>query len=99
MFGGYYFDLDLEVVTPVLLNTNTTFATVEIQGKNFVFQAFLAGVPKHPIFRKALGFMLEYYQRKRIYSGYVWMGPLTMRDAIDSAVKNATGAQKEEISS
>jgi hypothetical protein len=94
MFGGYYFDLDLEVITPVLLKDSDTFATVTVDKKN-VFQAFLAGTPKHPIFRKALDLMLEYYKKTRKPNG--WMGTITMRAALDSVVKAANVVERGEI--
>jgi hypothetical protein len=97
MFGGYYFDLDLEVITPVLLKDSVTFATVTVADENSVFQAFLAGAPKHPIFRKALNFMLEYYQGKRTIRENDFMGPMTMRAALDSFVQGATAVEQGEI--
>jgi hypothetical protein len=94
MFGGYYFDLDLEVITPVLLKDSDTFATVRVKRNNF-FHGFLAGTPKHPIFRKALDLMLEYYKSTRKPNG--WMGIRTMQAAVDSVVESATTVERGGI--
>merc|ERR1712157_99606 len=45
--GGYYFDVDLEVVEPYIVPKNVTFVTVQ-SAHNF-FQAFIASTPYHPI--------------------------------------------------
>jgi hypothetical protein len=57
--GGYYFDVDMEVVEAFRPSRDTTFVTVEA-GQTF-FQSFLASDPKNRILGQALDEMLVYY--------------------------------------
>jgi len=67
--GGYYFDVDMVVVKPLLLASNITFATpaeyrnneqTDLQG---LFNSFLASAPKHPILRTNLDLFLQHYRK------------------------------------
>ena len=74
--GGYYFDIDLKVVQPVALDhkkANISFVTVhETASYMGFFQAFIASTQRNPILKKALDFMLEYYEKRRSISGNIW---------------------------
>jgi len=88
--GGYYFDVDLKTVNPVMLSNDTGFATVlDIFGRNF-FQAFLAASPRHPILEEALRIMLAYYENPVQLEGEN-VGPSTLRDAYDSVLNKTSG--------
>ena len=62
--GGYYFDIDIGVVTPVRLADGVGFATAleaklnNDQPRLGIFQAFMAAAPRHPILKEALDIML-----------------------------------------
>jgi hypothetical protein len=64
LYGGYYFDVEVQVIDPVLLrsgNEKVSFITaVEASEKGF-FEAFVASSPKHPILKRTLDKMAEYY--------------------------------------
>jgi hypothetical protein len=61
--GGYYFDVDIQVIHPIALEQNTSFSSV-VSSTGVFFQAFLAASPQHPILQRTLQEMLYYYQNK-----------------------------------
>mmetsp|Transcript_20644 Transcript_20644/g.25536 ORF Transcript_20644/g.25536 Transcript_20644/m.25536 type:complete len:318 (-) Transcript_20644:248-1201(-) len=61
LHGGYYFDSDMEVITPPLLPPDTTFATVIQPRRKDFFQSFMASNPSNPILLRALKNMLAVY--------------------------------------
>lgn len=86
--GGYYFDIDIRAINPVLLGPNVTFSSVrEKEIKNF-FQAFLASTPGHPVMRETLRIVLAYYEGKHKLHGA--MGPSTMGDGFQAASSNSS---------
>ena len=64
LYGGYYLDVELEVMEPVILkDPDVSFITaVEASHKGF-FEAFVACTPKHPILKLTLDKMAEYYKQ------------------------------------
>jgi len=99
--GGYYFDVDLEVIEPLIFLANTNnyekdddravveFATVletgDFGGAGF-FQAFTAGSKGHPIFAYALEEMLQFYVAAKKRDSVVNLGPVTLRAAYNKYV-------------
>ena len=82
--GGYYFDMDLKTVNPVVPSAATTFATAEEPGGEGFFQAFLATVPNHPALKYCLDEMVTFYtdkQRAPMKTG--GMGTVTLRRAYE----------------
>lgn len=72
--GGYYFDVDIKVVSAVRLDPDISFSSVREEIKknkqNFnFFQAFLASAPKHSVMRETLRYMLAYYEGKHKLHG------------------------------
>jgi mannosyltransferase OCH1-like enzyme len=61
LHGGYYFDVDLEVVRPVRLDSSVSFSTVNNSQSGFFFQAFLATSPGHPVIKTNLRIMMNAY--------------------------------------
>ena len=63
--GGYYFDIDMEVVRPIVdVSPETTFISVTspaLDGKTF-FQSFMAAAPQHPMLRLNLDLFLKHYR-------------------------------------
>mmetsp|Transcript_4772 Transcript_4772/g.10137 ORF Transcript_4772/g.10137 Transcript_4772/m.10137 type:complete len:360 (-) Transcript_4772:1848-2927(-) len=97
--GGYYFDVDIRVVNPVLLKPDVVFSSVreEIKKKksfNF-FQAFLASAPRHAVIRETLKIMLAYYEGRHELHG--WMGVSTMGDGFKAAAANPNEMGKIRI--
>ena len=86
--GGYYFDIDLEVVNIVNLEPEITFSTAS-SGNDQFFQAWLACAPRHPVIAKGLQFTLEYYQGKRELHGL--MGTSVLKDAFDAVSEEERG--------
>eukprot|EP00527_Entomoneis_sp_CCMP2396_P007705 CAMPEP_0198142468 /NCGR_PEP_ID=MMETSP1443-20131203/5247_1 /TAXON_ID=186043 /ORGANISM="Entomoneis sp., Strain CCMP2396" /LENGTH=506 /DNA_ID=CAMNT_0043805483 /DNA_START=308 /DNA_END=1828 /DNA_ORIENTATION=- len=60
--GGYYIDVDMKALRPVILKANTTFASV--QSNQGFFNAFTAAQPGHSIVYHSLQIMLRYYQNR-----------------------------------
>jgi mannosyltransferase OCH1-like enzyme len=61
LHGGYYFDIDLEVVKALPMDPKVSFSTVRDNLFGYFFQAFLAATPGHPVLRENLQTMMEFY--------------------------------------
>jgi len=94
--GGYYFDVDIQVVKPLRLADGVGFATANefAGGSGGFFQAFLAAAPGHPILKQALYKMLLYYEGKlKAHRKGANMGTSTLKDAFDAVPE----AQRGEV--
>ena len=60
--GGYYFDIDMEVIQPILLNDGISFSSAVSTLFPVFFQSYLASTARHPILRSNLDTMEEYYR-------------------------------------
>lgn len=71
--SGYYFDADIVMVKPVVLQDNemefSTCCQDERVAPRGFFQAFLTSRPKHPILKEALRLMDLHYQKVYQSSG------------------------------
>lgn len=66
LYGGYFFDSDVEVRVPYVPHPQATFSTaIEASGSGF-FQAFLAATPHHPVMQVTLENMVAYYDKALI---------------------------------
>ena len=95
--GGYYFDVDIKVIEPVLLEDDIAFSSVreELKRKkafNF-FQAFLASAPNHPVLRETTRIMLDYYEGRHALHGF--MGVSTMGDGYKAALESHPDEMKK----
>jgi hypothetical protein len=83
LVGGYYFDIDIRVVQPVLLQADIAFSTaiIPLGAVSPFFQAFMAMQPRHPLMLKNMEDMIEFY--KTIDPAEYMMGPKTLRTAYD----------------
>ncbi len=79
LHGGYYFDVDLLVVKPYVVPTNTTLVTVLGFYSNF-FQAFIAAEQGNPILLRSLRIMLEMLRNERVVRLGL-LGPSALVDA------------------
>jgi Methyltransferase domain len=90
--GGYYLDVDLRVVEPVVPEPDVSFSTVEMsyerQTGGWFFQAFLASAPRSLLMLKTLEVMDEYYYKKKQSR---IMGPETMKEAFNSLTDEEIG--------
>jgi hypothetical protein len=102
--GGYYFDIDLQVIEPINLDrknqyygngTYISFATAKeapgIKNDKGFFQAFLASTPHHPIMRRALNNTLDYFEGRYKPRGSLW-GVSVIADAHDSMSLHERGS-------
>ena len=64
LYGGYYFDVDLEVVKPVQLDPKVTFSTSLDGSDAYFFQAYWASTPRHPILKENLRTMTHFYKNR-----------------------------------
>lgn len=90
--GGYYFDVDLQVITPIQgLSSKINFITSRETGdfgSSGFFQAFTAATPGHAILKQALQEMLEFYKDQHSGgSGTHQLGTTTLRRAHDKIVR------------
>lgn len=101
LHGGYYFDVDMEVIQPFLTSrlsqevtpeqisghpgldlSDLRFATVWSVQQDSFFQSFMASTPGHPILKRALEILYEYYEGRRpSLNGTSILGPLTLLEA------------------
>jgi len=64
LYGGYYFDVDMEVVTPVILPSNIKFSTAWDATFGHMFNSYMAVSPKHPILETYVNVVIDYYDKK-----------------------------------
>jgi len=88
--GGYYFDVDIRVVKPVLLSEKISFATVVTEDDAQFFQAFLASEPQSPILREAFAEMICVYTHHENLRG-ILVGPITLKRAYDKVKTDERG--------
>lgn len=83
LWGGYYFDVDLKVVKPIVLSRGESFVTVLERGQQNFFQAFLAAVPGQEVLLESMRLLLEYYKGNHLVR-HNKIGPSTLKDAYDA---------------
>lgn len=88
--GGYYFDTDMRSVVPVPVPNDVSFVTAYESGRKALCNSVLFTTPGHPIMRKALDVMLEFYQRKHQVRS-INMGTATLRDAFNETPEQQRG--------
>jgi mannosyltransferase OCH1-like enzyme len=81
--GGYYFDIDMEVVNTWIPNPNVAFATVEEPDQTSFFQSFLASEKEGRLMGEALDQMLIFYERRMTRKDML-LGPDTLKWAYAS---------------
>jgi hypothetical protein len=79
--GGYYFDVDIEVVKPFIVPNDVSFSTVNDGSDTHFFQAFMASVPSSLILEQTLEVMLNYYKLPEFNRPIIKLGPSTLFDA------------------
>lgn len=85
--GGYYFDIDMEVIMPFVAPNNVSFVTVWGGIFHEFFQSFIAASAGNAIVRQSMREMLGYLNvtTKRKLRGNI--GPITLLMAYDAATK------------
>lgn len=81
--GGYYFDIDMEVIVPFVADPNVTFVS-PVAAKNKgteLFNSFIAASPRHPILKRSLIGIVDFLGGKMCQGGM--LGPCTLRYAYD----------------
>ena len=86
LHGGYYFDVDIEVIDPVMLDRDgLEFASVYNAERAYFFQAFIAVPAKSPIMKGAMDAMvdaysgeLQYRYEKHLNDAVYLMGCITL---------------------
>jgi hypothetical protein len=81
--GGYYFDIDMEVVNTWIPNRNVAFATVEEPDGTDFFQSFLASEKEGRLMGEALDQMLIFYEKSKTRKDML-LGPATLKWAYES---------------
>lgn len=65
LYGGYYFDVDMQTVTPYIAPSNVSFSSVRAYDAN-IFNSFMASTPKHKMLKNGIDQTLKFYgQQKR----------------------------------
>jgi hypothetical protein len=82
--GGYYFDVDIEVMEAFIVPNDVTFSTVIDDSDMHFFQAFMASVPSSPILEQTLEVMLNYYGLPEFNRPLMKLGPSTLFDAYNN---------------
>ena len=85
LYGGYYFDVDIEVIEPYVHNSTILFTTVMDWDNIGIFQAFLASSPGHPVIKANLDVMLLFYKHHFSERTFI-MGPMTLVEAYRALV-------------
>jgi mannosyltransferase OCH1-like enzyme len=80
--GGYYFDVDMEVVKTWIPNPNVAFATVDAPNHMGFFQSFLASEKEGRLMREALDQLLIFYEMRKSRKG-ILLGVATLKWAYE----------------
>jgi hypothetical protein len=88
--GGYYFDIDLQVIEAPPVTLANRFVTALTPDKKEFFQALLFASPRHPALKLACETMLDYYRNHmgRAFMGGAHMGTETLRVAYEKWSSN-----------
>jgi mannosyltransferase OCH1-like enzyme len=89
--GGFYFDVDMEVVQAFLPDSNATFVTVYNPKRMAFFQSFLATEPGNRILREAFDVMLDYYRQNKVDSVSLRLGPASLFAALNAVPLSERG--------
>jgi hypothetical protein len=81
--GGYYFDVDMEVVNPWIPNRNVAFATVDQPDTKRYFQSFLVSEKGGRLLEESLDEMLIFYEKRKTRKD-ILLGPDTLKWAVES---------------
>merc|ERR1719223_167659 len=77
--GGYYFDIDLDVVEAYIPEDTVLFVTAEDFTNTYFFQAVLFASKKNNIIQKALETEIDYYEGRLQLQKYRLKGPTTLQ--------------------
>lgn len=91
LYGGYYFDIDLDVVEPYIAPDDINFVTVSQPVSNIFFQAFIASTPRHPILADNIKKLILVSQNKIELKRYGpkqvhFVGPETLRMSYNDVI-------------
>jgi len=89
--GGYYFDVDMEVVQPYEADDDVGFVTALDGSRLRYFQSFLAAKPNSPILVAALDVMLAYYSIPLEDRPAIKVGPETLWEAVNAVPASRRG--------
>ena len=84
LYGGYYFDVDMQTVTPYVAPSDVSFSSSRtIDG--FIFNSFIASTPKHQMLQLGIDETLDFYHQKfhrcrDSYNGRL-LGPCLLKEA------------------
>jgi len=97
--GGYYFDVDMEVVQAYEAGDDVGFVTALDGSRLRYFQSFLAAEPSSPILLAALDVMIAYYSIPLEDRPDIKVGPETLLEAVNAVPASRRGkvAIMEEI--
>jgi hypothetical protein len=88
--GGYYFDVNLEVLQAYTPPNDVNFLTVLDSGLR-AFLGFVAVSPSSPILEKTLEVMLNYYKLSDFNRPDINLGPVTLIDAVQDTPRAKLG--------
>lgn len=92
-YAGYYFDVDMEVINPYVVEdlSKTTFVSVR-DTEQTLFQSFVASTARNPVLKKAFDVMLDYYEgrhKKCTRQNSCLMGTHTLMDAYRAVIASS----------
>ena len=95
LYGGYYFDVDMGVVTPYIVDdtSKTSFVSVRDSDES-LFQSFVASTARNPILKEAFKIMMDYYEGRHktcTVQNSCLMGTRTLMDAFQSVTASDYG--------
>ena len=84
-YGGYYFDVDMQVVQPFVAPPGVQFVTVKDAARENFFQSFLATTAQNFILKRSLHETGFYYAEglRKEDERIVLLGPYTLQQAFD----------------
>jgi hypothetical protein len=88
--GGYYFDIDMEVVKPWMPSRNVAFATVDQPDTLRFFQSFLVSEKRGRLMEESLDEMLIFYEKRKNRKDTL-LGPDTLKWAVESVPRGDRG--------
>lgn len=88
--GGYYFDVDMEVVNPWIHDRNVAFATALSEHRDRFFQSFIASEKKGRVMEEALDEMLLFYEAQKSRTKML-LGCDTLKTAFESVAPSECG--------